>query len=98
MQLAAPPIYPNAPVTDRGFTGPGGANGGQRRRLAGRHFDRQHSVQDPMVDPVTQRYGRQEVPSAFPAQTAWQKFIQLHSPKQTPKECSNHTISSGVYA
>lgn len=61
MQLAAPPVYPNAPVTDRGFTGLGGASGGQRRRLAGRLFDRQHSLQDPMVDPVSQRYGRDEV-------------------------------------
>ena len=61
MQLAAPPVYPNAPVTDRGFTGPGGAVGGQRRRLAGHLFDRQHSLQDPMIDPVTQRYGREEV-------------------------------------
>lgn len=61
MQLAPPPVYPKAPVTDRGFTGPGGAQGGQRRRLAAKLFDRQHSIQDPAVDPVSQRYGVDQV-------------------------------------
>ena len=61
MQLAPPPVHPGAPVTDRGFTGPGGAAGGARRRLAGKLFERQHSLQDPPIDPVSQRFGRDEV-------------------------------------
>ena len=61
MQTAAPPVHPGAPVVDRGFTGPGGAAGGARRRLASKLFDRQHSMQDPSFDPVSQRFGRDEV-------------------------------------
>lgn len=61
MQLAAPPVHPGAPVVDRGFTGPGGASGGARRRLASKLFERQHSLQDPSFDPVSQRFGRDEV-------------------------------------
>ncbi|KAL0055654.1 hypothetical protein WJX82_002810 [Trebouxia sp. C0006] len=60
MQTAAPPVHPGAPVVDRGFTGPGGAAGGARRRLASKLFDRQHSLQDPSFDPVSQRFGRDE--------------------------------------
>lgn len=61
MQMAPPPVHPGAPVTDRGFTGPGGAAGGARRRLAGKLFERQHSLQDPSFDPVSQRFGTDEV-------------------------------------
>ena len=61
MQTAAPPVHPGAPVVDRGFTGPGGAAGGARRRLASKLFDRQHSLQDPSFDPVSQRFGQDEV-------------------------------------
>ena len=61
MQMPAPPMHPGAPVVDRGFTGPGGAAGGARRRLAGKLFDRQHSLQDPAFDPVSQRYGQDQV-------------------------------------
>ncbi len=61
MQMAPPPVHPGAPVVDRGFTGPGGAAGGARRRLASRLFERQHSLQDPSFDPVSQRFGRDEV-------------------------------------
>ena len=61
MQMAPPPVHPGAPVTDRGFTGPGGAAGGARRRLAGKLFERQHSLQDPSFDPVSQRLGMDEV-------------------------------------
>lgn len=61
MQLAPPPVHPGAPVTDRGFTGPGGAAGGARRRLASKLFERQHSLQDPSFDPVSQRFGQDEV-------------------------------------
>ncbi|KAL3153612.1 hypothetical protein ABBQ32_013217 [Trebouxia sp. C0010 RCD-2024] len=60
MQMAPPPVHPGAPVTDRGFTGPGGAAGGARRRLAGKLFERQHSLQDPSFDPVSQRFGKDE--------------------------------------
>ena len=61
MQMAAPPVHPGAPMVDRGFTGPGGAAGGARRRLASKLFERQHSLQDPSFDPVSQRFGRDEV-------------------------------------
>ena len=61
MQMAPPPVHPGAPVTDRGFTGPGGAAGGARRRLAGKLFERQHSLQDPSFDPVSQHLGMDEV-------------------------------------
>lgn len=61
MQMAPPPVHPGAPVTDRGFTGPGGAAGGARRRLAGKLFERQHSLQDPSFDPVSERFGTDEV-------------------------------------
>ena len=70
MQLAPPPVHPGAPVTDRGFTGPGGAAGGARRRLAGKLFERQHSLQDPSFDPVSQRFGRDEVNLAISAAAA----------------------------
>ena len=66
MQLAPPPVHPGAPVTDRGFTGPGGAAGGARRRLAGKLFERQ----DPSFDPVSQRFGRDEVNLAVSAAAA----------------------------
>ena len=61
MQMAPPPVHPGAPVTDRGFTGPGGAAGGARRKLAGKLFERQHSLQDPSFDPVSQKLGLDEV-------------------------------------
>ena len=61
MQMAPPPVHPGAPVTDRGFTGPGGAAGGARRRLAGKLFERQHSLQDPSFDPVSEKLGLDEV-------------------------------------
>ena len=61
MQMPPPPVHPGAPVTDRGFTGPGGAAGGARRRLAGKLFERQHSLQDPSFDPVSQHLGMEEV-------------------------------------
>lgn len=56
---------------DRGFTGPqGSAAGGARRRLAGRLFDRQHSLQDPSFDPVSQRFGKEEVIVLFMLQSS----------------------------
>ena len=61
MQMPPPPVHPGAPVTDRGFTGPGGAAGGARRKLAGKLFERQHSLQDPSFDPVSQHLGMDEV-------------------------------------
>ncbi|KAL0024099.1 hypothetical protein WJX79_006862 [Trebouxia sp. C0005] len=75
MQIAAPPVHPGAPVVDRGFTGPGGAAGGARRRLASKLFDRQHSLQDPSFDPVSQRFGRDE---------GYGVDLPVHKPPQVP--------------
>ncbi|KAL0017770.1 hypothetical protein WJX77_001053 [Trebouxia sp. C0004] len=75
MQTAAPPVHPGAPVVDRGFTGPGGAAGGARRRLASKLFDRQHSLQDPSFDPVSQRFGRDE---------GYGVELPVHRPPQVP--------------
>ena len=61
LQHPAPPVQPGAPVVDSGFTGPGGNRGGARRRLAGKLFERQYSLQDPSFDPVSQRFGKEEV-------------------------------------